>query len=223
MNGNVQPQDRKATEGQMDELRNSVNRSFNKLRERLRFEVAEQWGRQSSSLDKVLERLLFSPPAVRYTKIISGAEMLALDATDGTETIAQTKGIFTGGIDGDFIRWGLDVPSQPTKGQNVSTLEMIKDGTFKQIYNGLSSNLDSLCLTQPQIIGFAKKHRKWLRTEGNDTFFLFRRDEEFFVARVDFRGAGSRSVRVDEFSSGSVWYAGFRHRVVVPQLEPSGP
>jgi hypothetical protein len=83
-----------------------------------------------------------------YLKLISGAETLTLDETNGTETIAKAKDPFNGYLDSDFRNWNLDVPSQPTKEQKVSVFEMTKNGTFSQIYNGLSSNLDSLCLTQ---------------------------------------------------------------------------
>ena len=152
-------------------------------------------------------------------KLISGTETLTLDETDGTETIAKAKDTFNGYLDSDFRNWKLDVASQPTKEQKVSVHEMIEDGTFAKIYNGLSSNLDSLCLTQAQIIGFVKKHRKWLRADGYGTFFLFKRGEDFFVACVFVLGDGSLRVFVDKLAYDYVWRAGYRHRVVVPQLD----
>lgn len=152
-------------------------------------------------------------------KLISGAETLTLDATDGTETIAQAGSTFNGYLDSDFRNWKLDVASQPTKEQKVSVHEMIEDGTFAKIYNGLSSNLDSLCLTQAQIINFVKKHRKWLRTDGYGTFFLFKRGEEFFVARVYVYVDGSLDVHVHGLAFDHVWTADVRHRVVAPQLD----
>ena len=156
-------------------------------------------------------------------QLISGAETLTLDETDGTETIAQAGSTFNGYLDSDFRNWKLDVASQPTKEQKVSVHEMIEDGTFAKIYNGLSSNLDSLCLTQAQIIGFVKKHRKWLRTDGYGTFFLFKRGDDFFVAYVRQRDGGSLFVRVRKLAYDDVWYAGYRRRVVVPQLETVAP
>jgi hypothetical protein len=156
-------------------------------------------------------------------KLISGTETLTLDETDGAETIAKAKDTFNGYLDSDFCNWNLDVPSQPTKDQKVSVFEMTKNGTFSQIYNGLSSNLDSLCLTQAQIIGFVKKHRKWLRADGYGTFFLFKRGEDFFVADVRVLGDGSLFVCVVKLADDYVWYAEYQHRVVVPQLEPATP
>ena len=82
----------------------------------------------------------------------------------------------------------------------------------------MSDDLNSLCLTQPQIIHFVEKHKKWLRTDGYGTFFLFKVGEELFVAYVYFDGYGRLKVFVYRFSFDYVWYAGCGHRVVVPQL-----
>jgi hypothetical protein len=151
-------------------------------------------------------------------KLISGAETLELDETDGKATIAKAKDTFSGWIDGDFKEYGCDVKSEPTKKAQVSVHEMIKDGTSAQIFNGMSDDLNSLCLTQPQIIQFVQKHRKWLRTEGYGTFFLFKVGEEFFVAFVRFYDDGQLRVFVRRFSYGRVWDAEYRRRIVVPQL-----
>jgi hypothetical protein len=156
-------------------------------------------------------------------KLISDAETLELDPTNGKATIAKAGDIFRGYIDGDFERWGCGVESKPTRKTQVTVHEMIKDGTFAQIFNGMSDNLDDLCLTQPQIIQFVQKHRKWLRTDGYGTFFLFKIGTEFFVALVSFGDDGQLGARVGRFSDGSVWLARCRHRIVVPQLmKPSG-
>jgi hypothetical protein len=151
-------------------------------------------------------------------KLISDAETLELGPTDGKRTIAKAKEVFTWGIDGDFRNWGCDVKADPTKAVNVHVHEMIKDGTFDQIFGGLSDNLDELCLTQDQIIQFCEKHKKWLRTDGYATFFLFKVNGEFFVAHVYVPSAGALHAYVYWFSDGYVWYATYRRRVVVPQL-----
>ena len=153
-----------------------------------------------------------------YVKLISGAETLVLDETDGKATIAKAKDTFPGYIDGDFKGWGCDVKSEPTKKTQVTVHELIKDGRFDQIFPGMSDDLNSLCLTQPQIIQFVQKHRKWLRTDGYGTFFLFKVGEEFFVARVYFDDGGQLEVHVSRLSRDRVWFAEGRHRVVVPQL-----
>ncbi|MFO0718687.1 MAG: hypothetical protein U0522_01510 [Candidatus Paceibacterota bacterium] len=151
-------------------------------------------------------------------KLISDAEILPLDATDGKETISQVRDLFTGWIDPYFKSWGCDVASKPAGAANVAVHEMIKDGTFAQIFNGMSDDLDALCLSQAQIINFVKKHRKWLRTDGHSTFFLFKVGDEFFVADVRVYDDGQLDVDVCRFSDGFVWGAEYRRRVVVPQL-----
>ena len=151
-------------------------------------------------------------------KLISGAEVLELDETDGEETIAKAAETFPGWIDPDFKGYGTDVRSPATKKTKVSVHEMIKDGTFEKIFGGVSDDLDKLTLTQPQIINFVNKHHKWLRTEGYATFFLFKVGNEFFVARVRVSDDGRLGVGVLRFSHAHVWYAGHRHRFVLPQL-----
>ena len=151
-------------------------------------------------------------------KLISGVETLTLGPTDGKETIANAGDVFTWGIDGDFKNWGCNVKSAPTKEQAVQVHELIKHGTFEKIFGGMSDDLDSLCLTQPQIIQFVKKHKKWLRTDGYGTFFLFKVGDEFFVAGVDPDSGGGPHASVDRLSDDYVWNAAYRHRFVVPQL-----
>ncbi len=151
-------------------------------------------------------------------KLISGAETLELDETDGKATIAKAKDAFPGWIDSDFKGYGCDVKSEPTKKAQVSVHEMIKDGTFAQIFNGMSDDLNKLVMTQPQIIQFVVLHRKWLRTEGYGTFFLFKVGNEFFVASVYWRDGGQLEVDVNRFSNDYVWDAEDRHRFVIPQL-----
>lgn len=151
-------------------------------------------------------------------KLISGAETLELDETDWKEIIAKAKDTFPGWIDPDFRGYGCDVTSEPTKKTQVTVHEMIKDGTFAQIFGEMSDDLNSLCLTQPQIIQFVQKHHKWLRTEGYGTFFLFKVGEELVVALVCCYDGVQLEVYVRRFSRDFVWGAEYRPRIVVPQL-----
>ena len=214
----IQDAARKGTKESVKELQDNGALDGDSLQK-----IISRGGQVSSRVKDFIKGLLSEMAEIvrGCLKLISGAETITLDSTDGTETIAKAKDTFNGYLDSDFRNWGLDVASQPTKEQKVSVHEMIKDGTFSQIFNGLSANLDSLCLTQAQIINFVKKYRKWLRTEGYGTFFLFKRGEDFFVAYVRVSDDGSLYVRVHKLARGNVWRAGYRHRVVVPQLEPA--
>ncbi len=156
-----------------------------------------------------------------YLRLISGAEKLVVPATTGKRTIAKSEQLFTGYLDSDFKRWGLDSKSSPTPEMPVEVHEMVKNGTFAQIYGGMNVDLNKLVLTQDQIVSFVETHRKWLRADGYGTFFLFKEkvedEEQFFVADVHVNGRGL-DVYVDRFSYGHVWHAGYRLRFVIPQL-----
>ncbi len=153
-------------------------------------------------------------------KLISGAECLEIEATDGSETIDKARDVFTTGyIDSDFKNYGCNVAAHPTEKTSVQVYEMIKDGTFAEIFGGLSTDLNKLCLTQAQIIAFVKKHRKWLRTEGYATFFPFKVGDEVFVGSAGFDSGGHLGARVYRFDHDYVWNAEDRSRVVLPQLE----
>ncbi len=149
-------------------------------------------------------------------KLISGAETLTIDACEDSAMTGATD-VFDGWIDPDFENYECDGVGQPTSATNVQVHEMIKDGDFKTIYNGMGDNLDLMCLTKGQIKSFVKKYREWLRTDGYGTFFLFKANNRFFVADVHF-GSGRLKVYVDHFSDGYVWGAGDRRRFVFPQL-----
>ena len=161
--------------------------------------------------------------AVTYTRSISDGHTIMLPANDGTRTIAQASDVFAH-IVSDFKNLNLDVPSSSSVEMLVTVREMIKNGDFKTIFGELG-NIARLCLTQGQIVDFARLHKEWVRTEGYGTFFLFRKGEEIplsfkdvFVARVDLRSDGRLGVRVRPFLRGRVWGAGNRRRFVVPQL-----
>lgn len=133
------------------------------------------------------------------------------------DTIARADDIFTGYIDSDFENYGTDVKSPKTDDSKVAVLEMDTDGTFKEIFGSISLDLDSLCLTQAQIIEFVKVHKSELRQGGYSTFFLFKVKSEFFVASVSFVVVNLR-VGVSRLSNKCVWNAMYSRRVVVPQL-----
>lgn len=141
-----------------------------------------------------------------------------IKGTKGYVTIARAKDVFTGWIDPDFKSWGTDVAGPDAKAQNVSAYELGKDGTFRDIYYRLSSDLDSLCLTQGQIVEFMKN----CEDKEHWFFFLFKVGNDFFVARSRWYD-GELGARVDRFSHDYVWDAGRRRLFVVPQLTPSEP
>ena len=154
---------------------------------------------------------------VGYLKLISGDTEIVIGETDGTGMIAGASNVFPGGIDSDFVNYGTNVKGKSTKKTKAQVFEMVKDGTFAQIFGGFGENLDRLCWEQDQIKLFVKDHAKWLHTDGYGTFFLFKVKGEFFVSSVD-RSEGGLGVGARRLSRGHVWLAVGRHRIVVPQL-----
>lgn len=157
--------------------------------------------------------------AMRLSPIF-GLQNLILDATDGTETFIKSRRLFDKYFDDDFISMGLDVPSHPTDIAKVSVYEMIEGGTFRQILESLSFDLDILCLTQGQILVFLKNHWSHLRTHDERNVFLFKRGEDFFIAFVDMEDDGSMGIDfIDLFMAIKYWSLDEAFNVIVPQLD----
>lgn len=150
-------------------------------------------------------------------KLLTGSETLMLDALDGKETLATAKEVFLSGIDQDFEKCGINNAGIATKEQVVNVYELVRDGTFAQMFGSLGTDLGKLCLTQSQVKNFCKKHPQWLRQKDYATFFLFQVEDQFFVAHVRVY-SGGLGVHVYQFEYDNVWLAKFSHRMVVPQL-----
>lgn len=146
------------------------------------------------------------------------AEALPLPACNNTRSLAQATDVFPGWIEPNFKNWGLDVVGIATPEMLVQVHEQVKDGTFRQLFKSLSSNLDKLVMTQHQIIMFCQTYPHWLRQDGFATLFLFKENGEFFVAKVRMYSDGLR-VCLGRFKHDDVWPAGRSHRLVVPQLD----
>lgn len=188
------------------------------LVEKLSSEAGQQW---LAELKKFLrkENCWTGVSAIKdvYLKLISGGQVLVIDACDGTNILADANDVFAY-IDPDFKNWKADQKGSASGETFVEVYEMKKnDGTFSQMFGSLSPDLQKLCLTQDQIIGFVKTQRQWLQTDGYGTFFLFMSNEQYFVADVDFSG-DDLSVSVIRFEVSRVWDADYHYRVVVPQL-----
>ncbi|MDD4412437.1 MAG: hypothetical protein PHR00_02210 [Patescibacteria group bacterium] len=148
-------------------------------------------------------------------QLISAGQDITIKACDGQRTIAKAKELFTGFLDADFENWNLDKPGKATPATKAKVYELRQDATFKQMFESLNPDLDKLCLTQAQIIAFIEDCRDWLRTKGYGTFFLFKENEEYFVATVHFRSSGGLRVLVDKLRARHSWTADGRHRLVL--------
>jgi len=144
-------------------------------------------------------------------------ETINLAACDGSKTISASKAIFTRYIDPDLLRWGADDPTDDTPAGPVQVYELAENATFQEIFESLSDDLDSLCLTGAQIHEFCQTHRDKLKGEEYSIFFLKKSRGKLFVVRVSVY-VGALGVRVTPFASNRVWNCRCRHRVVVPKL-----
>jgi hypothetical protein len=145
-------------------------------------------------------------------------DTITISAVDGSKTIFNSEDVFKSWIDSDFKDWDLNKPDQKTPEIKTQVYEMAENANYSQMFNSLSSDLDSLCLTQNQIIRFCEKYPSHLRQDGNATFFLFKENGEYFVAYVSVN-SGGLGVNVRRFGDDCVWDAEYAHRVVGPQLE----
>jgi len=187
--------------------------------------TGEGWTKNQEALSKCLAEILLplqkgkqeKKETQEILKLISGGESPILDAVDGTETLYEAKDVFVY-RDSDFKNYGVNAKGPATPKTSVRVYEMIKDASFAQMFGSLSSDVRKLCLTQAQIKNFVRNYRGWLRTDGWATFFLFESNSELFVASVSVDSDGGLEVDVDRFEDSSVWFAGCRYRLVVPQL-----
>lgn len=190
----------------------------------LQGDVMQGWIDNPKALKKALAGALCSPDVEKpkvYLQQLYVGEKIILDPTDGTRTIAQAGDVFAGGIDGNFKSWNLDVPAQATEAMEVGAHELILDGAFKSVYGSLRHSLDQLCLTPHQIVNFCVEHKGRLRQDDYPTFFLFNVGDKYFVASVNVCSDGRLRAHVYLFLLDDAWFAKYRPRFVIPQLEPS--
>lgn len=145
----------------------------------------------------------------RLTRTIKAGVMLV--ATTGRE-VEQAQAVFNGYCDPNFLG-GKDMPTEEV---TTDVEEMVEDGTYRQIFDGCGRSLRRLLFTRSQIMKFCLDHRAELRGEGYGNFFLYKMGKSFFVADVRVLDGGRLSVFVDPLEYDDVWYAGYRHRIIVP-------
>lgn len=139
-----------------------------------------------------------------------------IPATTGMASIADEEELFASYIDPDFKNWGLNVRGKARPETFVKSLELVRNGNFKELFSSLG-DLDKLVMTDDQIVWVKRNRPDLLVQNGNANLFLKKKGKEFFVAGVS-RYSGGFMVDVRRLSDGIIWLAGFGHRVVVPQL-----
>ena len=167
------------------------------------------------------EEILKSIPV--QNEYLKQVDTVTLYSCNGSKFIANAKDVFKSYIDSDFKNFDLDKSGAATNETQVSVYEMAKskrltkDATLVQMFTSLNSDLNTLCLSQSQIIDFCEKNADKLHQE-DVTFFLFKENNEFFVALVHVHSDGL-SVFVHRLEYGDMWLSSGALRLVVPQLK----
>jgi len=157
-------------------------------------------------------RLIGSYRSLPCVAPISGDEplvKLVLHPTDGQETLAQATDVFRY-TDRKFEHWNCNTVGRATKETPVQVYEMVRDGTFQEMFGGFGVAVSRLALTQAQIERFAKRYPDWLKEAGNGTFFLFKVGKELLVAVVYLFSDGRFGVRIrrKRLSKPTCWWRG---------------
>ncbi|MCK9379129.1 MAG: hypothetical protein M0P97_03210, partial [Candidatus Moranbacteria bacterium] len=137
----------------------------------------------SATLEKIAQMIVRGVEKVQneFLRLIFAGENLTLDECDGSEVLADASDVFAS-IDLDFKNWNADEQGMATGETPIAVHELVKDANFSQIFGSLSPDVSRLCLTQAQIKNFVKKYRDWIRKDGYATLFLFKSNNQFFVA-----------------------------------------
>lgn len=146
---------------------------------------------------------------------VSGNEHIVIDACDGTETFSNEDVFEFGTVDdGKVLKDGL-VP--PTKKILVRVYEIVKDGTFEELFGVIGVNVDRLCLTEHQIISFFKNCKKWMHPNHCGTYFIFKSGDKIAVAGISGWRDGFR-VSVHTLHEYVGWSVESLPRLVVPRI-----
>ncbi len=147
-------------------------------------------------------------------KIVSGPVPLALNALDGRATIIRAEKTFAAYISPGFNKDGLNQSQAATPTTKVGVYVMQGKGDFNQIFSGLHKGIDTLALTQSQIICFCEKYPQFLAQDACENFFLINLAPNYFVARVGVFITGLY-IFPYLFTDNRIWYSELRTRVIV--------
>jgi len=140
-----------------------------------------------------------------YFSRLYANELLFIGATDNIETFASS-GVFPGGVYGATLLTGASKLS-PVIG--VAVHEMVKSGTFAELFGSLGKN--RLRWSEARVVAFCRKYPGKIQRGGYATFFEV---EGGFMANVYFDSNGDLGVFIYPFLNGHVLHTGDRLRFV---------
>jgi hypothetical protein len=158
-------------------------------------------------------------------KLISNDQLFVIEAVDDTRFLTlRDIGVFRNiryDDPQDITLKAAIIPSVATKKTIVQVYELNFDATFKEMFCSFNVSLDSLCLTQHQIITFCEKHYDWLCRDGYATFFLVKVASYYLVADVNVFSYDNcnTDLRLRSLDCCSVWDGRVGSRIVVPLIK----
>lgn len=183
-----------------------------------------------------LEEESSSPSEKSIITLLYEETSLTIDSCIGNRTIANAKKTFKSFIIPQYKEWDTNIPSYPTPDTPCQIYELNYREELIDIFSAISDDINSLCLTQDQIITFCTKYPEYLSNYPCATFFLFRVFDRFFVCAISVipkdPGSNSDSFFVEGFgmcSSGLGASLGkleknfilkekLSHHIVIPKL-----
>jgi hypothetical protein len=132
-----------------------------------------------------------------------------IDPLSGERIIGDAKEVFKGGIDSNFELFGLNLPSDLTRGTTSEVYELRKDFSFTDEWDNFH--------TMHQMIRFCEKYsQSQAFDEKSCNVFPVKKGNEPFLVRVDTNSDGLHA-SVYRFEHDILWPAASRPRLVVPQ------
>jgi len=155
------------------------------------------------------------PSQTTYLRMLSDMP-ITISHTTGDRTIAKSDRIFRRHIDHSFEKIGQSHLAVQKTNTSLCVYDLVKDGSFKDFFGSLPSNLDQLCLTQDQLIQFCEEYSESY-VDGHTVFFLLKESSYFQVASVS--GTSSDSmICLHYFKLQSIWEVADKLRLVVPVI-----
>jgi hypothetical protein len=147
---------------------------------------------------------------------------IELAENNGKDTLAEAGDMFKAG---DIFKAGLYCATKrgvckATPKVRIAVYQMIKDGSFSQLFGGFGENLKRLCWTESQIVAFCRDRSDLLGPGNKVTLFLFEGENGGFSVALVYMNydTGHLYGHVYPLEGRSEWDSFYQYRIFVPQL-----
>lgn len=139
---------------------------------------------------------------------------MKVQGVSGEETFIRSKEFFY--FTPSFVNNYSRGATESTEETKVHGFMLLRNATFREMFEEISKNLDSLAFTENQIVDFIRNNRKWMN-RGAVTYFLFKYRNHTVVAAI-FPKPDETSFGLDVYdvNDPTRWYHLLGAYVVVP-------